>query len=102
MQPLDRIHDVLAVRIIVPCKMDCYKAMKGITDRWPAVAGRMKNYVRTPKGNGYQSLHNVVLVGDGIPIEIQIRTPQMHWNAGADLIAMYWHRLALVRVSVSG
>eukprot|EP00892_Ulva_mutabilis_P012901 jgi/Ulvmu1/9984/UM059_0033.1 len=88
-KPLDRIHDVLAVRIIVPGKIDCYKAMKGIMDRWPSVAGRMKNYVRTPKGNGYQSLHNVVLVGDGVPIEIQIRTPQMHWNAEFG-IAAHW------------
>lgn len=56
--------------------------MKQIMDRWPAAAGRMKDYVRSPKSNGYQSLHNVVLVGNGVPIEIQIRTPQMHWNAG--------------------
>ena len=89
MQPLESIHDVLAVRVIVPTKADCYAAMRSICKQWQAVDGREKNYIRSPKANGYRSLHNVVVTGDNVPIEVQIRTPQMHWEAEFGLAA-HW------------
>jgi Region found in RelA / SpoT proteins len=89
MQPLESIHDVLAVRVIVPTKADCYAAMRSICKQWQPVEGREKNYIRSPKANGYRSLHNVVITGDNVPIEVQIRTPQMHWEAEFGLAA-HW------------
>lgn len=89
MQPLESIHDVLAVRVIVPTKADCYAAMRSICKQWQPVQGREKNYIRAPKANGYRSLHNVVMTGDNVPIEVQIRTPQMHWEAEFGLAA-HW------------
>ena len=96
MQPLESIHDVLAVRIIVPTKADCYTAMRHICSRWRPVDGREKNYIRHPKCNGYRSLHNVVLAGGegGVPIEVQIRTPQMHWEAEFGLAAHWRYKEA--------
>lgn len=89
MQPLESIHDVLAVRIIVPRKDDCYTAMRSICKQWQPVPGREKNYIRSPKANGYRSMHNVVITDDNVPIEVQIRTPQMHWEAEFGLAA-HW------------
>lgn len=86
---LENIHDVLAVRIIVRTKRECYLAHRAITERWPEVAHRHKNYIREPKANGYQSLHTVVLADSGAPVEVQIRTPQMHWNAEFG-VASHW------------
>lgn len=88
-QPLESIHDVLAVRVIVPTKADCYAAMRSICKQWQPVDGREKNYIRDPKPNGYRSLHNVVITGDNVPIEVQVRTPQMHWEAEFGLAA-HW------------
>jgi hypothetical protein len=88
-QSLESIHDVLAVRVIVPTKADCYAAMRIICKQWQPVEGREKNYIRSPKANGYRSLHNVVITGDNVPIEVQIRTPQMHWEAEFGLAA-HW------------
>lgn len=86
---MESIHDVLAVRVIVPTKADCYAAMRSICKQWKPVGGREKNYIRAPKANGYRSLHNVVITGDNVPIEVQIRTPQMHWEAEFGLAA-HW------------
>ena len=89
MQSLKNIHDVLAVRIILPTKVECYQAWRQLGMRWPRLPGREKNYINTPKQNGYQSLHNVYITDSGLPIEVQLRTPAMHWNAEYG-IATHW------------
>lgn len=77
----DSIYDVIALRVVVSHKHDCYRVHRAVTDMYHSVPGRFKDYVRQPKEtNGYQSLHDTV-VADGMPVEIQIRTHKMHYIA---------------------
>ena len=86
---LDEIYDVRALRVIVKSKQDCYRVFSEVTKQWPMVEGRFKDYIRSQKPNGYQSLHVVVRGPDGIPIEVQIRTHKMHYIAEYGLAA-HW------------
>ncbi|CAN0906965.1 Probable GTP diphosphokinase RSH3, chloroplastic [Linum grandiflorum] len=77
----DEIHDIHGIRLIVENKEDCYRALRVVHELWPEVPGKLKDYISHPKFNGYQSLHTVVL-GDGeVPLEVQIRTKEMHLQA---------------------
>ncbi|CAN1162129.1 Probable GTP diphosphokinase RSH3, chloroplastic [Linum perenne] len=77
----DEIHDIHGLRLIVENKEDCYRALRVVHQLWPEVPGKFKDYISHPKFNGYQSLHTVVL-GDGeVPLEVQIRTKEMHLQA---------------------
>ncbi|KAL1529808.1 hypothetical protein AB1Y20_000740 [Prymnesium parvum] len=76
------VHDVLALRVVVRGDAeDCMKVLSSIREVWPSIDGRFKNYVDTPKRNGYQALHDTVLLPGGQPMEIQIRTDEMHARA---------------------
>ncbi|CAN4089181.1 unnamed protein product [Withania somnifera] len=78
---MDEVHDIHGLRLIVENEEDCYKALEVVHQLWPKVPGRYKDYIAKPKCNGYQSLHTVVL-GEGIvPLEVQIRTKEMHLQA---------------------
>lgn len=77
----DKVYDILAVRVIVKTVEDCYKTLGIIHKHWRPVAGRIKDYIATPKPNGYKSLHTTIFRGDGGIIEIQIRTEEMHNEA---------------------
>lgn len=75
---IEKIYDLLAMRIIVDKTEDCYKALGIIHSAWKPLPGRIKDYISRPKINGYQSLHTTVFTGDGELVEIQIRTEKMH------------------------
>ncbi|ESQ29999.1 hypothetical protein EUTSA_v10011285mg [Eutrema salsugineum] len=78
---MDEIHDIHGLRLIVDNEKDCYKALGVVHKLWSEVPGKLKDYITHPKFNGYQSLHTVVM-GDGtIPLEVQIRTKEMHLQA---------------------
>ena len=84
----EALPDVMAFRVIVASPADCYRALGVIHQRWPMVFGRFKDFVSTPKPNGYRSLHTTVLHGD-LRIEIQIRDASMHKEADFGLAA-HW------------
>lgn len=78
---IDKIYDIVALRIIVPTVEDCYQVLGIIHSIWKPLPNRIKDYIALPKLNGYQSLHTTIFTGDGGIAEIQIRTPQMHGQA---------------------
>lgn len=85
----DQVNDIVAFRIITDSVSHCYEAFGHCHSTWRPVPGRFKDFVATPKPNGYQSLHTTVLGPEGQRIEIQIRTKQMHDVAELG-IAAHW------------
>lgn len=75
---IEKIHDMLAIRIIVETVEDCYQALGVIHSVWRPLPGRIKDYIAFPKPNGYRSIHTTVFSKDGGTVEIQIRTEEMH------------------------
>ena len=85
----EQLSDVMAFRAIVPSEEDCYRALGILHRRWQMVPGRFKDYISTPKRNGYRSLHTAVMHGENTRVEIQIRTAEMHAEAEFGLAA-HW------------
>ena len=85
----EQLSDVMAFRVIVDKVEDCYRALGHIHERWPMVPGRFKDFISTPKRNGYRSLHTSVIHDSKMRIEVQIRSRDMHAQAERGLAA-HW------------
>ena len=86
---LDKVYDLVALRIVVKTVEDCYAALGAIHKTWAPLPGRIKDYIARPKPNGYRSLHTTVFCLDNKITEIQIRTKEMHDEAELG-IAAHW------------
>jgi GTP pyrophosphokinase len=86
---LDQVYDLVALRIVTASVKDCYGALGIIHQTWSPVPGRIKDFIATPRPNGYQSLHTSVVSERGFPFEVQIRTADMHRTA-EEGIAAHW------------
>jgi len=86
---LERVFDLRALRVVVADVAECYAALSWLHERYTPVPDEFDDYIARPKPNGYQSLHTVVLAADGRPMEVQIRTRQMHEHAEHG-VAAHW------------
>ena len=85
----ESLSDVMAFRVIVADDGECYRALGVVHRRWPMVPGRFKDFISTPKRNGYKSIHTTVLHSENARIEVQIRTRAMHEESEYGLAA-HW------------
>jgi GTP pyrophosphokinase len=99
---IERIHDLVAMRIVVATLPECYAALGVIHEAWPPLPRRIKDYIAMPKPNAYRSLHTTVIGPDGKRVEIQIRTKEMHDENEYGVAAHWLYKQKQEGVAVSG
>jgi len=99
---IERIHDLVAMRIIVATLPECYAALGVIHEAWPPLPRRIKDYIAMPKPNAYRSLHTTVIGPDGKRVEIQIRTKEMHDENEYGVAAHWLYKQKQGGAAVSG
>ena len=89
---IDKIYDILAIRVIVDSVEECYAVMGKIHGIYKPMLGRVKDYIASPKPNGYKSLHTTIIVENQHPLEVQIRTENMHRDSEFGVYAHYLYK----------
>lgn len=89
---IEKVYDIVALRVIVEDVENCYRVLGIIHGLFQPVPGRIKDYIATPKRNGYRSLHTTIFTGNGGIVEIQIRTPEMHAEAAYGIAAHFIYK----------
>ncbi len=89
---IEKIYDIVALRVIVEDIENCYRVLGVVHGLFQPVPGRIKDYIATPKRNGYRSLHTTIFTGNGGIVEIQIRTPEMHAEAAYGIAAHFIYK----------
>ncbi len=99
---IEKIYDLFALRIIVPTIEDCYRVLGVVQHAYRPVPGRVRDYIASPKPNGYKSLHTAVITGRGVTIEIQILTADMHHENQFGAASHYTYKEQTPRGAASG
>jgi len=89
---IEKIYDIIALRVMVKNIADCYHVLGLVHGEWTPVPNRIKDYIASPKANGYQSLHTTIFTGTGGIVEIQIRTHAMHETAENGIAAHFIYK----------
>jgi guanosine-3',5'-bis(diphosphate) 3'-pyrophosphohydrolase len=89
---MEKIYDIVALRVVVDTVEDCYRVLGIIHSIWNPLPGRIKDYIAVPKPNGYRSIHTTIFTGLGGVAEIQIRTKEMHAEAAYGIAAHFAYK----------
>ncbi|MFZ2205365.1 MAG: RelA/SpoT family protein [Minisyncoccia bacterium] len=89
---IEKIYDIVALRVVVDTVEDCYRVLGIVHSTWRPLPGRIKDYIASPKLNGYRSIHTTIFTGSGGIAEIQIRTKEMHAEAAYGIAAHFAYK----------